>query len=149
MLDHPQQYVQAFQQAGADWITVHVEAEGLRTEAVLRRTLEEIRGGGARPGLSVRPRTTAAAVKPFLPSVELVLVMSVEPGFGGQVFMPEAVPKVRQLRSWFAGHIAVDGGINAETGRLMREAGADVLVAGTYIFRSASYAQAIRALREP
>ena len=73
--------------------------------------------------------------------------MTVEPGFGGQTFMPEAVPKVRQLRQGFAGDLAVDGGINAETGRLCREAGANVLVAGTYVFRSGSYQQAIQSLR--
>ena len=73
--------------------------------------------------------------------------MSVEPGFGGQAFMPEAIPKVRQLRSWFSGDIAVDGGINAETGRQMRRAGANVLVAGTYIFHAPSYADAIHSLR--
>jgi len=74
--------------------------------------------------------------------------MSVEPGFGGQAFIPAAASKIRQLRRWFQGHIAVDGGINAETGRICREAGADVLVAGTYVFRSESYRSAVQSLRE-
>jgi ribulose-phosphate 3-epimerase len=73
--------------------------------------------------------------------------MSVEPGFGGQAFMPEMIPKVTQLRGWFSGEIAVDGGINAQTGRQMREAGANVMVAGTYVFRSTSYTEAISSLR--
>jgi ribulose-phosphate 3-epimerase len=148
MLDHPQQFVRPFRQAGADWLTVHIEAEGLRTEALLRKTLEDIRACGARAGLSLRPRTAPEALAPFLSSVELVLVMSVEPGFGGQTFLPEALPKVRWLRQRFAGRLAVDGGINAQTGRLMREAGADVLIAGTYVFRCGSYRDAIAALRQ-
>jgi len=148
MLDHPQDFITPFIDAGAHYVTVHVEAEGLRTEAVLRQTLDAIRRSGARPGLSLRPRTSADALRPFVEAVELLLVMTVEPGFGGQAFMPEAVPKVRRLREWFAGDLAVDGGINALTGRQCREAGANVLVAGTAVFRSASYEEAIRSLRE-
>ena len=147
MLDHPEQYVKSFLDAGAHYVTVHVEAPGLRSGAVLRHTLASIRQAGAMVGLSLRPRTTAQAVRPFLDTLDLVLVMTVEPGFGGQAFMPEAVPKVQQLRGWFAGDIAVDGGINAETGRVCREAGANVFVAGTYIFQSDSYPGAIQSLR--
>ena len=147
MLDRPQEFLTPFLEAGAHALTVHVEAEGLRTEGGLRKALEAIRGAGARAGLSLRPRTTADTLRPFLDAVDLVLVMTVEPGFGGQAFMPEMVPKVRQLREWFAGDLAVDGGINALTGRACREAGANVLVAGTYIFRAASYPDAIRSLR--
>jgi ribulose-phosphate 3-epimerase len=125
-----------------------VEAEGLRSEAMVRKALDAIRQAGARPGLSLRPRTTAESLRPVLEeAIELILVMSVEPGFGGQAFMPEVVPKVRQLREWFAGDLAVDGGINTLTGRACREAGANVLVAGTYVFQSASYEEAIRSLR--
>jgi ribulose-phosphate 3-epimerase len=147
MLEHPEQYVKPFLDAGAHLLTVHVEATGLRSEALVRKTLGEIRRGGGRAGLSLRPRTSAEALKPFLESLDLILVMTVEPGFGGQAFMPEVVPKVRQLRQWFPGDLAVDGGINAQTGALCREAGANVLVAGTYVFKSASYADAIRSLR--
>ena len=147
MLDRPQDFVAPFINAGAHCLTVHVEAEGLRSEAALRTTLDAIRRSGARPGLSLRPRTSVDSLRPFLDAVELVLVMTVEPGFGGQAFMPEAVPKVRRLREWFAGDLAVDGGINALTGRACREAGANVLVAGTYVFRSASCQEAIRSLR--
>ncbi|MBI4343778.1 MAG: ribulose-phosphate 3-epimerase [Candidatus Omnitrophica bacterium] len=148
MLDHPEQYVKPFVDAGAYYLTVHVEAQGLRNEAVLLKTLATIRSLGAKAGLSVRPRTTAEALTPYLGAVDLILVMSVEPGFGGQAFMPEVVPKVRALRQRFAGELEVDGGINALTGRAMREAGANVLVAGTYVFHAESYRQAIASLRE-
>ena len=147
MINHPELYVKPFVDAGAHYLTVHVESPGLRSEAVLRKTLGDIRALGARAGISVRPRTQVEAIAPFAEALDLVLVMSVEPGFGGQAFMPEAVPKVRQVRAWHRGHLAVDGGINAETGRTMREAGADVLVAGTYVFRSASVREAIASLR--
>ena len=146
MMDHPEQYLKPFIDAGAEYLTVHVEAPGLKGEA-MRTTLDTIKQLGARPGVSVRPRTSVDTLAPFKDLLELVLVMSVEPGFGGQAFMPEAIPKVRQLRAWYTGHLAVDGGINADTGRQMREAGADVLVAGTYVFRSTSYEQSIQSLR--
>ena len=147
MLDHPEQYVQPFVDAGAHYLTIHVEAQGLRTESLLRATLGRIRQAGVRPGLSLRPRTAAEAIRPFGEAIDLILVMTVEPGFGGQAFIPEAVPKIRQLREWFDGDVAVDGGINAATGRQCRDAGANVFVAGTYIFRSASYRDAIQSLR--
>ena len=147
MIDHPEHYVKQFIDAGSDYLTVHVEAPGLRSESLLLKILEGMRKAGTRAGLSLRPRTTVETLKPFLKSLDLILVMSVEPGFGGQAFIPEAIPKVRQLREWFAGDIAVDGGINAQTGRQMRDAGANVLVAGTYVFRSSSYTDAIQSLR--
>ncbi len=147
MVNHPEQYVTSFIDAGAHYLTVHVEAPGLRSESLLLKTLQNIRQAGARAGLSLRPRTTVETLKPFLKSLDLILVMSVEPGFGGQGFMPETVPKVRQLREWFAGDLSVDGGINAQTGRQMRDAGANVLVAGTYVFRSPSYADAMQSLK--
>jgi len=147
MLDHPEQYIRPFIDAGAHYLTVHVEAPGLRTESLLRKTLEEIRRAGTRVGLSLRPRTQAEALKPYLAALDLILVMTVEPGFGGQAFMPEVVPKVRQLRAWFTGDLAVDGGINAESAQRCREAGANVFVAGTYVFRSPSYRAAIQSLR--
>ena len=147
MLNHPEQYVKPFIDAGAHYLTVHLEAPGLRTEKVLRKTLETIRQLGARPGLSVRPRTEAEPLRPFAEAVDLILLMTVEPGFGGQAFMPEVVPKIQQVRKWFYRDVAVDGGINAQTGRACRQAGANVLVAGTYVFTSPSYQDAIRALR--
>lgn len=147
MISHPEQYLKQFSGAGAHLLTVHVEAPGLRSESLLLNTLESIRKLGVLAGLSLRPRTTAETLKPFLSSLDLMLVMTVEPGFGGQAFMPEVMPKLRQLREWFKGDIAVDGGINAQTARLCREAGANVFVAGTYVFRATSYQEAIRSLR--
>ena len=147
MLNHPEQYLKAFIDAGAHVVTVHVEAPGLRSEAFLGQTLASIRRLGARVGLSLRPRTQAESLKPFLKDLDLILVMTVEPGFGGQAFMPEVVPKIRQVRAWYTGDLAVDGGINADTGRQCREAGANVFVAGTYIFRSSSYQHTIQSLR--
>ena len=127
---------------------VHVESPGLGDAEALRQALATIRRAGAGAGLSLRPRTPAEAIKPFLGALDLVLVMTVEPGFGGQAFMPQVLPKVEQVRSWFAGDLAVDGGITAQTGRRCREAGANVLVAGTSVFRSASYKDAIHSLRD-
>ncbi len=147
MINHPEQYLKAFLDAGSHYLTAHVEAPGLGKESAILKTLETIRTSGARAGLSLRPRTNAEALKPFFGSLDLILVMTVEPGFGGQAFMPEVVPKVKQLRTWFAGDIAVDGGINGETGRVCREAGANVFVAGTYVFRASSYRDAIQSLR--
>ena len=147
MIDDPQRHLRPFLELGSRTITPHIEAEGLRSQAAVERLVDAIHQAGARAGLALRPRTQAEAVKPFLPKLEQVLVMTVEPGFGGQAFIPEAVPKVRQLRAWFAGDICVDGGINAETGRLCREAGANILVAGTYVFKSPSCQAAIQSLR--
>ena len=147
MLDHPERYIRAFLDAGAHALTVHIEAAGLSDLRALERTFKAIRRGGGRVGLSLRPKTAAASLKPFLPSLDLVLVMTVEPGFGGQAFIPEVVPKIRELRRWYTGDLAVDGGINARTGQACRDAGANVLVAGTYVFRARSYRKAIKSLR--
>jgi len=147
MIDHPERSLQQFLDAGAHYLTVHVEAPGLREAAALRHALQTIRRGGAGAGLSLRPRTAARAITPFLESLDLVLVMTVEPGFGGQAFLSEVVPKVREVRKRFAGDLAVDGGITPQTARRCREAGANVFVAGTAVFRSASYRDVIQALR--
>ena len=148
MLDDPRRYLEPFLNAGADLLTVHVEAPGLAPRGMMARTLAAIRRRGARAGLSLRPRTGVARLKPWLPFLDVILVMSVEPGFGGQTFLPTTVPKIRTLRTWFQGDIAVDGGINAQTAQRCRAAGATVLVAGTFVFRSRSYHDAIRSLRK-
>ena len=147
MIDHPERYVQRFAEAGADYVTLHVEAAGLQDAPALRKTLESIRAAGAKPALSVRPKTGVEALKPYAEELELLLIMSVEPGFGGQAFIPEAAPKVRAVREWYHKRLSVDGGITADTGKQMREAGADVLVAGTYVFGSKDYSKAIQSLR--
>jgi ribulose-phosphate 3-epimerase len=139
--------IDEFRRAGADLITVHIEACP-QTREVLR----QIRESGAKAGLSVKPGTPYAAVAPYLPDLDLLLVMTVEPGFGGQAFMPDMLDKVRaaraertRLKLGFV--IEVDGGIHDETARLARAAGADVFVAGNAIFRAAQPAQALASLR--
>ena len=147
MLEEPQDYIKPFLDAGAHYLTVHREARGLRALAALERTLKAIRRGGAGAGLSLRPRTPATAARPFLDLLDVILVMTVEPGFGGQSFMAPVVQKIGHLRRWYSGHLVVDGGINAQTGQICRQAGANVLVAGTYVFKAKSYRDAITSLK--
>ena len=147
MIDHPEQYLEAFIKAGANHLTVHVEAKGLAREADMHAFLRELKRRSIKAGLSVKPKTPVAALEPYLKEIDLILVMTVEPGFGGQAFLPETVEKIRQCRQRFAGDVEVDGGINAATGACAHEAGANVLVAGTYIFRHADYRVAIESLR--
>lgn len=147
MIVEPEKYVDAFARAGADILTVHTE-----TCPHLHRTLQQIRQAGAKPSVVINPATPVSAVEEVLGEVEMVLVMSVNPGFGGQAFIPGAVEKVRRIRRMADErgcniHIEVDGGINAHTAREVVEAGADVLVAGSAVFGAKEYAQAIRAIR--
>ena len=143
MIDEPINSIEEFRKAGADWITIHVEA----TKEV-GKTLDKVKELGAKPGISLRPKTPLSAILPFLDKVELVLIMSVEPGFGGQSFMPEMMDKVRQLRRQFKGLISVDGGVNRETAPQPLEAGADILVAGTAVFGQKDRKAAIAELRK-
>jgi ribulose-phosphate 3-epimerase len=147
MMVEPERYIDAFAEAGADLLTVHVE-----TCPHLHRTLQQIRQAGARPAVVLNPATPLSAVEEVLGEVEMVLLMSVNPGFGGQRFIEGTVEKVRRLRAMLdarglSAEIEVDGGINAETARRVVEAGATVLVAGSYVFGSGDYARAIRSLR--
>jgi ribulose-phosphate 3-epimerase len=143
MIDAPSRYIAEFCKAGADWITVHVEAE-----KDIRGVLKMIRDSGAKAGLSLRPKTSVETLFPFLPELDLVLVMSVEPGFGGQSFMPDMMEKVKALRPKFQGLISVDGGIGAGNASQALEAGADILVAGSAIFGKSDRAKAVREFRE-
>lgn len=143
MLSHPKQYIEKFAQAGAELITFHVECEDDIAE-----TIAEIRKHGIKAGLSVKPGTPVEALYPYLDDLYLVLVMTVEPGFGGQKFMADQMDKLRALRAKCPGLVLeVDGGVNRETALLCRDAGADVLVAGTSVFRAADIPAEIRALR--
>jgi len=147
MMTHPHRYLKAFREAGADWLTVHVESR-----APFPDVLKEIRNLGMHPGLALNPETPVARVEPFLDQVDLVLVMSVHPGFSGQAFIPEVLAKVRTLRTLRengAGEflISIDGGINGTTAREAVEAGVDVLVAGSYVFRASSPAERVRELQ--
>jgi ribulose-phosphate 3-epimerase len=142
MIEEPLRSLESFRKAGSDSLTVHVEA--CRD---VGKTLETIRSLGAQVGMSLRPGTPVEKLYPYLERLDLVLVMTVEPGFGGQSFMPEMLEKVRALRGRFKGKISVDGGISAETAPQALAAGADVLVAGTAIFGQKDRARAIRTLR--
>lgn len=130
MLLHPKRYIEKFAQAGADIVTFHVECADDVAE-----TIAQIERCGMKPGLSVKPGTPAEALFPYLDRLYMTLVMTVEPGFGGQKLMPEPLKKIRELKQRFP-HILVevDGGVNLETAPQCREAGADVLVAGTAVF---------------
>ena len=143
MLQRPMAYLEAFRKAGADLIAVHAECED-DTEELLRA----IRRTGAKAGLVLKPATPAEVLFPFAPLLDLAVVMTVEPGFGGQKFMEEPLSKIRQIKEKFP-HllVEVDGGVNRETAPLCREAGADVLVAGTAVFRAEDPALAIAQLR--
>lgn len=134
MIVHPEQYVARFAEAGADIVTFHLEAA-----ADARACIGLIRDAGAKAGISIKPATDVEALREVLPDVDLVLVMSVEPGFGGQKFMPEALAKVRELRALAQELnpqllIEVDGGLSSHNAREVYEAGADALVAGNAVF---------------
>jgi ribulose-phosphate 3-epimerase len=136
MIERPELYFDVFIAAGSDILTFHLEAAPEADAAVF---LRQIREKGALPGVSIRPQTSETAVFPLLDEAALILVMSVNPGFGGQGFMPEALPKIEALRRELDRRgldckIEVDGGVNRETAKLCREAGADILVAGSAVF---------------
>jgi len=144
MISEPLKYIDDFRSAGSDWITVHIEADSDITD-----TVKKIKSSGAKAGLCVKPKTAVddALIK-ILPQFDLVLVMSVEPGFGGQSFMPEVLPKVAEIRKHFTGMISIDGGITAETAQQARNAGVDILVAGSSVFGSQDRTKAIKSLRQ-
>ena len=136
MIDTPIKYAENFCKAGADYLTIHVEAD---TPENIKKTLELIRSLGVKPGIVVKPKTPAEAIAEYLPMVDLVLVMTVEPGFGGQKFMADMMPKLKQLRQMLDKvnpdcHLEVDGGVDLVTGEICKENGADVLVAGSAYF---------------
>ena len=150
MIDTPIKYAENFCKAGADYLTIHVEAD---TPENIKKTLELIRSLGVKPGIVVKPKTPAEAIAEYLPMVDLVLVMTVEPGFGGQKFMADMMPKLKQLRAMLdevnpTCHLEVDGGVDLVTGEICKENGADVLVAGSAYFKStdkANFVQKIEA----
>lgn len=144
MIVEPWLYVEQFVEAGADIVSVHVEATGERTE----ETLKMIRDAGAKSSLAIKPATTVEEIEKYLDLMDACVVMSVEPGFGGQKFMESALPKVRRLKELKPElEIIIDGGINKETAPLAIEAGADVLVSGSYIFKAEDREAAIASLR--
>ena len=145
MIEHADHYVPRFVKAGANSITVHVEPEAKHDVA---KTLQQIRDSGCRAGITLNPETPFDLIEPFLHKIDILLIMTVHPGFGGQPFRADQMHKVKRARSLNGKiDIEVDGGINAKTAKLSIENGANVLVAGTAIFRSNDYAKAIRELR--
>ena len=149
MIDRPVRYVEAFCRAGADIVTVHVEADSRENTL---RCLELARSLGKRAGVVLKPGTPAQEVLPFLTRCDMVLVMTVEPGFGGQSFMEDMMPKVRQVRAWIEERgldceLEVDGGIGPDTAPITAAAGANVLVAGSAVYRAADIPGRIRELR--
>ena len=149
MIDRPLRYVDDFCKAGSDLLTIHVEAD---TQENTLAALKRIRENGVRAAISVKPKTPAEAVLPFLPYCDLILVMTVEPGFGGQSFMQDMMPKLKTIRGYIDAQnpgceLEVDGGVNAETARICRENGANVLVAGSAYFKAADPAAFVRAVK--
>ncbi|SFM65438.1 ribulose-phosphate 3-epimerase [Thermodesulforhabdus norvegica] len=148
MIARPERYVEDFVAAGADWLVVHVEAS-----VHVHRVIQQIRKAGARPGVAVNPGTPISAIEPLLDDVDMVLVMSVNPGFGGQSFIPSVVRKIEVLRKWIKERgrevlIEVDGGVNEKTIPVLANYDVDVYVAGTAVFAGGDYAGNISRLRK-
>jgi ribulose-phosphate 3-epimerase len=136
MIETPDQFIKDFKEAGATWLTVHYEAC-----RHLHRTLQNIKNAGMKTGVALNPHTPVDVLKDVLHEIDLVLIMSVNPGFGGQTFIPHTIQKVKELKSMIRKNflstlIEVDGGVNLETGKQLVDAGADVLVAGSFVFKS-------------
>ena len=147
MIEHPDRYLEAFAEAGADWITVHAEV-GYH----LHRTIHQIKELGPKAGVVLNPATPLTQIEEILPDVDLVMLMSVNPGFGGQSFIPSALEKIRRLRAMIeeqglAVGIEVDGGISPQTLPAVVEAGANIFVAGSAIFGQVDYRQVIAEMR--
>lgn len=145
MISQPENLIDAFCDSGADLVTVHYEAS---SEENIAWCLKRIREKGKKSGISLKPGTSAEVLRKFEGLYDLVLIMTVEPGFGGQKFMSDMVSKIAQVKSLNSDcYVEVDGGINAETVKLCSEAGANVIVAGSYVFGNSDYKAAIESLR--
>ncbi|MFK9092380.1 ribulose-phosphate 3-epimerase [Bacillus salipaludis] len=147
MIENPDQYIAAFANAGADYITVHVEAC-----RHLHRTIQNIKSFGIKAGVVLNPATSVETIQHVIGDIDMVLLMSVNPGFGGQTFIPEVLPKIRKVKEMAEQkgmnlEIEIDGGVNPETARQCMEAGANVLVAGSAIYNQPDYAKAISQIR--
>jgi ribulose-phosphate 3-epimerase len=147
MIENPDQYIEAFAKAGADYITVHVEAS-----RHLHRTIQIIKSFGIKAGVVLNPATPVESIQHIIGDIDMVLLMSVNPGFGGQKFIPEVLPKIRKVKEMAEQkgldiEIEIDGGINSQTAKQCMEAGANVLVAGSAIYNQEDYAMAISLIR--
>ena len=150
MIDTPIKYAEEFCKAGADYLTIHVEAD---TPENTMACIDKIRSLGVKPGIVVKPNTPAEAIAQYLPKVDLVLVMTVEPGFGGQKFMEHMMPKLKQLRAMLdevnpGCHLEVDGGVDLTTGEICKANGADVLVAGSAFYGAVDRAAFVTAIEK-
>ena len=148
MIETPIKYAEEFCKAGADYLTIHVESD---TEENIHKTIDLIRSMGVKPGVVVKPKTPASAVKPFLDKIDMVLVMTVEPGFGGQKFMADMMPKVKELRAMIDEvnpncYLEVDGGVDPTTCAVCKENGANVLVAGSAFYGAADRKAVVEAI---
>lgn len=148
MISQPETFIESFAKAGADIISVHYEAT-----KHLHRAIQQIKSYGVKAGVVINPATSVSVIEPVLSDVDLVLVMTVNPGFGGQAFIPTTLDKIKQLdrlrkERHYTYLIEVDGGINADTAKLCQQAGVDVVVAGSYIYESEDIAKAIQSLKE-
>ena len=145
MIENPQKFIDSFAQAGADYITIHYEA----CENNLDEVINKIKSHNKKTGISIKPKTPVNVLTPLLDKIDLVLIMSVEPGFGGQKYIETSTEKIRQLRAISPEKLIreVDGGINQNTAGLAVNAGADVLVAGAYIYGAKDTKQAINSLK--
>ncbi|MBL6664424.1 MAG: ribulose-phosphate 3-epimerase [Rickettsiales bacterium] len=148
MIDNPEKHIDNFAAAGSDIITIHLESTNK-----LQETISLIKSHNKKVGISIKPQTHEDSLDPIINQIDLILVMTVNPGFGGQKFMDSQLEKIRNIRHKIKKsgqniELEVDGGINKETAKLVIEAGADVLVAGSYIFKSSNYSQAISSLKK-
>ncbi len=148
MIVQPERYIEAFRQAGADILTVHLEAS-----THLHRTLQQIKSCGMKAGVALNPHTPVHSLEDIIQDIDVVLIMSVNPGFGGQSFIPHSLEKIRKLKKLIQATqsktlIEADGGVNTQTGQELINAGADALVAGSFVFKSPHPADTIRMLKE-
>jgi ribulose-phosphate 3-epimerase len=147
MIENPEKYIEAFAEAGSDWITIHLEAT-----VHLHRTVAKVRERGLRAGVSLNPATPLAQIEPILPDIDLLLIMTVNPGFGGQKFIEGSLSRIRQAKEMIRTlapkvFLEVDGGVTLQNIRAIADAGADILVAGSAIFGSGDYAGTIGAMK--
>lgn len=148
MIENPEDYISQFAKAGADLITIHAECDN-----DLKTTIQKIKDSRCLAGISVNPETPLDVIYEVIPDVDLILIMSVHPGFSGQSFIKDVLPKIKQAEELIQKtkkkiYLQVDGGINKENAGIIKENGADVLVAASFIFKSSNYAEAIRQLKD-
>ena len=144
MIDNPEKYIPDFIQAGSDIITFHLEAARAKTCACI----DLIKEAGLRAGISIKPKTPAKEIIPYIDKVDMVLIMTVEPGFSGQIFMPKCAQKITEIKKWAPENliIQVDGGINDKTAKICKDLGANCFVCGNYVFKSENRKQVIKRL---